>query len=626
MKTTRLLPLICLLLTATFSLHGKADSFDDAVNEFLDGFEYCKEAKTHLSGKRLSQAQAALAQYRQHLKQASALNPEILTTSKRGMDSNLKYCQRVSRDVEVEAGTPKMNEALASCDAAEQALKDKNPQLASEKLAEYRERKVQALKQAPSLKDIFTIKNQISRCERIEAKIAAFSTKHKALALSIETARIESAAYLSSCQKTRDMLKSEKVDDAVLRDANQGLASANSHKRNVSGEDLAQQEFKRNPQHPDKKQVADNLAQGDQCNAELVRLIADKQQELKLASQKFARYNGQLNAANLSCQQARKITPEATQSAYDTAKTDYNNALQLRNSVRDALSRDKNYANQSGRDDVAQIDRQMRDLNQCLDNTKTRLAATFAALSGSAAATGNQKPGTGPATASASVPAVTAAPVSVPTPVPSTPQVAPAAEKPAQAQAGSKNATPARLVTGTLQLNDLAPEFALFYVPDNTAPQAPEIIVERTGFNQSLYIVPHNAALNIKNRDNTAHRVSATNDASRINETLVRLQPRQSKTSKASWPEHSIITLRTDRGIFPNSYLAILPSANYQRLEFSGNTQVALKFSNDKRASTFYLVMPDMDLLTFTLNGGETKSLALTRAGVPVGSLLVTGE
>ena len=41
---------------------------------------------------------------------------------------------------------------------------------------------------------------------------------------------------------------------------------------------------------------------------------------------------------------------------------------------------------------------------------------------------------------------------------------------------------------------------------------------------------------------------------------------------------------------------------------------------------TAYLIMPDTDPLTFTLTKGETKSLAITRNGVPAGSLLVTGE
>lgn len=588
--------LACLLLAATFSTSSRADSFDDAVTQFLKGFDYCKDAKSHLSGGRLPQAQAALQQYQRLLTDATRINPDILTTSKRDMDGNLKYCQRVSRDVEVEVGMPAMNQALAACDAAQQALQDQKPDQAKQHLAEFRQRRDDALKQAPSLSEIFTVKNQISRCERIESKIASSSMQQQALALSLETVREESAAYAASCQKTLDMLKAERIDDPVLRDANQGLASAQSHKKNVGSERLAQQAFASNPQHPTKKTVDANLAKGDRCSAELSSLIAEKQQELRVVTQHFSRVNGQLNAANLSCQQAQKSAVSASsQSTYDTVRTDYENALRLRNTTRDALSRDERYVAYQGRDDVAQIEKQMQSLNSCLEKTKGDMAAAFARLT--------------PATPAA----VAAAPAPVAPPAPA-------------AAPGNTTSAPARQITGTLRINDLAPEFALFYTADNTLPQAPEIVVERAGFDQQLYIASSKSSLNFKNRDNTAHRISASNDAVGFSDTLVRLQPRQTKPASVNWPENTVVTLRSDRGTFANSYVANLPTANYQQLAFSGNREVKVKFANEKGATSAYLVMPDMDVLTFTLSKGETKSLAITRSGVPVGSLVVTGE
>lgn len=596
MKTIRTGSLACLLLAATFSATTRADSFDDAVTQFLKGFEYCKEAKSHLSGGRLPQAQAALQQYQTLLAEATRINRDILTTNQRDMDGNLKYCQRVSRDVEVEVGMPAMNQALAACDAAQQALQDQKPEQARQQLAEFRQRRDNALKLAPSLGEIFTVKNQISRCERIESKIASSSMQQQALQLSLETAREESAAYAASCQKTLDMLKSERIDDPVLRDANQGLASTQSHKKNVRDERLAQQAFANDPQHPMKKIVDANMANGDRCSTELTRIIAEKQQELRVIAQHFSRINGQLTAANMSCQQAQKSAASAsTQSTYDTVRTDYENALRLRNSTRDTLGRDERYGAYQGRDDVAQIEKQMQTLNRCLESTKTDMAMAFARL---------------PQTASTTMAAPAKAEPPAPTVVAETTPVS----------------TPARLITGTLRINDLAPEFALLYTVDNTLPQAPDIVVERAGFDQPLYIASSKSNLNFKNRDNTAHRISASNDAVRFSDTLVRLQPRQTKSASVNWPENTVVTLRSDRGTFANSYIANLPTANYQQLAFSGNREVKVKFANEKGATSAYLVMPDMDVLTFTLARGETKSLAITRAGVPVGSLVVTGE
>lgn len=601
------LPALALLLG--FSAQAHADSFDDAVNQFLKGFEYCKEAKSHLSGNRVPQAQAALRQYQQQLEAATRIDPEILTTTKRGMDGNLKFCQRVSRDVEVEAGMPTMNKALAACDAAQQALKDENPAKAQEDHTQFKQLRDQALQIAPSLADIFSVKSQINRCDRIENKIASFSQQQQALTLSLEAAQEASSAYASSCQKTLESLRKEQVDEPVLRDANQGIASAQSHKRNAREDRLANKAFQEDPQHPVKKTIDANIARGDRCMAELNTTLEQKKAELDGVKRQFARYNEQLASANNQCEQSRQSADgAATQTNYDNAKKGYERALQQRNSTRDALSKDGNYTAYEGREDVVRIEQQLQKLNSCLDTTKTQLGALFAKLPSAAPAIPAPAPTPAPQAA-----AVTAVPVA-----------APAATPAPKAESGALEAP--RQIKGTITMMGLAPELALFYVADNTQPQAPEIVVERTGFEQSLYVAADKGSISFKNKDNTAHRITASNDASGFSDNLTRLQPRQSKSAKVSWPAHSIVTLRSDRGTFPASYVANIPSANYLKLQFAGSSSLELDFSNNNGATTAYLIMPDTDTLTFTLNKGETKSLALTRGGVPVGSVVVTGE
>lgn len=603
-----LLPALALLLGISTQTH--ADSFDDAVNQFLKGFDYCKEAKTHLSGNRIPQAQASLRQYQKLLEEATRINPEILSTSKRGMDGNLKFCQRVSRDVEVEAGMPTMNKALAACDAAQQALKDENPAKAQEDHAQFKQLRDEALQIAPSLGEIFSVKSQINRCERIENKIASFSQQQQALALSLEAVQEASSAYLASCQKTLENLKKELVDEPVLRDANQGIASAQIHKRNAREDRLANKAFQEDPQHPVKKTIDANIARGDRCMAELNSTLEQKKSELEGVKRQFARYNEQLASANIQCEQSRKGAGDApTQANYDNAKKDYERALQQRNSTRDALSKDNRYTAYEGREDVARIEQQLQKLNSCLDTTKTQLSALFAKL---------------PTPAPAAAIAATAT-ARITTPAPTTAPVAgPAATSSPQTTSASLEAP--RQIKGTITMMGLAPELALFYVPDDSQPQEPEIVIERTGFEQALYIAPDKGRLSFKNKDNTAHRISASNEANGFSDNLARLQPRQSKSAKVNWPVHSMVTLRSDRGTFPASYVANIPSAHYLKLAFSGGSTVELDFSNASGATTAYLIMPDTDPLTFTLNKGETKSLALTRGGVPVGSLVVTGE
>lgn len=190
---------------------------------------------------------------------------------------------------------------------------------------------------------------------------------------------------------------------------------------------------------------------------------------------------------------------------------------------------------------------------------------------------------------------------------------------------GATGTASPRTISGTLYMQNPSSEFALFYMPDNTRPQPPEIVVERTGFSASLYVIGGDTLLSLKNRDNIAHRISISHGDG-PSETLVHLQPRQGKSARIHWPQNTLMTLRSNRSTFANSYIAHLPTANFLQLHFAGHNQVALTFDNRRDTTTAYLLMPDTDPLTFTLTQGETKSLAITRDGVPVGSLVVTGK
>src|SRR5690606_14420601 len=106
------------------------------------------------------------------------------------------------------------------------ALKDEKPDQARARLENFNSLKAEALALAPSLGDIYSIKNQIGRCERIARKIASFSQKQEALTLALEAVREDSASHLASCQKTLEALQRDKVDDPVLRDANRVLTTA----------------------------------------------------------------------------------------------------------------------------------------------------------------------------------------------------------------------------------------------------------------------------------------------------------------------------------------------------------------------------------------------------------------
>ena len=604
MSKIRPLGVVCTFVLSTFlgSVTCYADSFDDAVTQFLRGFEYCKEAKSHLSAHRLTDARKALQEYHQILKQATAINGDILNTSKRGMDGNLKYCDRVERDVEVETGMPTMNKALAACDAAQQSLKNGKPDDAQQHYGDFKSLRDEALKQAPSLNDIFTVKNQISRCERIETKITTYGQRQKARQLSVEAAQEESNNYLASCQRTLENLNREKVDDPVLRDARQGLGSALSHKKSVSDEVLAYEVFEQNPQHPAKLAIDKNLSAGDQCMTKLQGTILDKEKELTAIKQQFEHYNHQLTSANSLCQKARTGAGGPV-SGYDISKKDYEDAVKARDAIRNSLAKDSNYGTYQGWDSVTGIESGMKSLNSCLNEANTKLNGLYSRM----ISLKNAAQGKAVAPRTPIAVEINATPVTSSVSTPS-------------------GTAPASQFSGTLRVLNVPPEFALFYVPDGSLPKNPEITIDRSGFDATVYYASSGARIEFKNKDNISHRLTATNELIGFTDNLARLQPRQNKSATVSWPANAIVTLRSDRGTFPASYIANITSANYLQLNFKGKSELHFSFQNDSKSGTAYLLMPDADPLSFTLSKGETKSLAISRDGVPIGSLLVEGE
>ena len=114
---------IASLSAGVFLTPVHADTFDDAVNLYLKGFDHCSTAKQALGSNDLKAARSEFAKYESIKKQAEAIDGSIVGTSKRGMDSNLKYCTRVGTDIEVAVGMPTLEKALAACELALTSLK-----------------------------------------------------------------------------------------------------------------------------------------------------------------------------------------------------------------------------------------------------------------------------------------------------------------------------------------------------------------------------------------------------------------------------------------------------------------------------------------------------------------------
>ena len=150
-----------LIFLLGFLSNAYADSFDDAVNLYLTGFEQCKEASNLLSEEQVSAARTKLNQYLETLERAKAIDSTIILTSKRGMSGNVSFCQRVQQSLEVEEAMPTLNDAIGYCDQAQNSLKAGDLAMAQTHYNEFKKYTEHAFLIAPAMKDIFSIKKNI---------------------------------------------------------------------------------------------------------------------------------------------------------------------------------------------------------------------------------------------------------------------------------------------------------------------------------------------------------------------------------------------------------------------------------------------------------------------------------
>lgn len=579
-----------------------ADSFDDAVNHYLKGMDYCTEAKDALQDNQISKASQALNRYKAIEKQAANMDSSIMTSTARGMDSNLKYCQRVATDLEIAIGTPILDKAIAACDQAGESLKQGSLEQAQTDLDSFLQFKQEALDKAPSLTNQFSARNQISRCERLQKKINRASAKQESLSTAVAALVEDSTSYASDCRAYQQELKKPNLNTQSLQALSGEAKSANTRKQAFTKDSPALQALKSDASFEKEKQTYDaNLRQGDQCLQTVQTEIGRLQAELNAKAQELQRTQRQVASSHQQCQQVmQQKTDGINQALYDENKERYEAAVRTRNNARNTLSRNRQYADSK---DYRELNDQVGKLNQCLDDSRKHLTVLLGAIP-------------------------VAAPVAAPKPV--VPVAAPKAEPKAEPVAEVKKPTqaPATTISGSVTFNDTVPPFVLVYMDDGSSPErSVDITVEPFGFNSELYVLSSGAEIRFISRDFSSHRISASVEHLDLNEQLVNLQARQTRKAKDTWPDNVIATLRSSRGNVAPAYIANVSSKHYQMIPVElGQKQLNFELSNPDKAKTAYLLLPDYDPVKIEIGQGETQSLAVTRKHTPLGNVVVNGN
>lgn len=565
-----------------------ADSFDDAVNLYLKGFDHCLAAKEALGSNDTARARAEFSRYDVLLQQAAGIHGAILQSTQRGMDSNLKHCQRVGTDLQIAEGRPLLERAIAACDAADTQLKQGEVDAARTSHQQFVALRDQALAQAPALNEVFSLRSEIRRCERLERKIASSGQQQAVLTSALQSALDASETYQSSCQAALEEMNRTGADSAAVQNARKLQTSVQARRKEAATELAALKSAARNAPPTEQAAIEKRIADGDACLARLHTALADREQQLQVAQATVQDYLTRINRSNDSCTALRQ-RDSGTRAEYEEARNRFEAARKTRDDIKAGMARLNLPADNTAR----QLDGAVATLDRCLDQVRPQLGRWLALLSAPA------------------VP-VQAAPISVPVTV-------------AARTSAPTTSAPATALDGSLTIDDLLPPFAVVYwQEEGKLPETIDVTISATRFDSKLYFMRPGASVRIKSEDFAVHTIEASMDGRQS--VTERIRSRQRGTLKTAWPADSIAVLRSDQARIEPSYIVNTTASRYAVLEFAGDAKtVKIELPNPGKSTRGVVLMPDYDALRFEIAQGEEKTLPVTRGGVALGSVQLKG-
>lgn len=253
----------CLVVPLT----AKADKFDDAVNEYIKGYKACTEANT-LRAQNLQAAKRKFNTYLQQLNKAKSIDPSILSTTQRDMDSNLRYCERVEVNIKRAEATPILEKGFTYCDNAKAALKNGDASSAKTNMDEYKRYRDDAMIITESIMDVFALASKVRSCARVEEKLNVAMVEENAI---IEQLNVAIAGYQTvntQCQAAKAAITSPKFTLQKLDDVNKQMNAANKAKKDARKNAQAFETLKTQPNRPQSQELQKLIDSAAQCEGE----------------------------------------------------------------------------------------------------------------------------------------------------------------------------------------------------------------------------------------------------------------------------------------------------------------------------------------------------------------------
>ncbi|MEE2729273.1 MAG: hypothetical protein VYA55_00550 [Pseudomonadota bacterium] len=578
----------CAIISVTLSSTLQADSFDDAVNLYLKGFDHCVEARNAVGSNNVQKARSEFGRYLDFLDKAKAIDGSIIGSSRREMDSNLKFCDRVRHDMEIIIGTPMIEEAFAACEQTFSAIEQKNVDQANMYHQQFIELKDKAIEAAPSLKSVFSITSQIRRCERAEKKIGRLNSSQNVAAL-IKSVDEDITNFNAYCDNGLKETTGSPLSYAAITAANSTLKTARSLEQAAVKELNGLKAEVNDPAAI--SSLTGKLAGGQQCLGKLTAAVNKKESGMVAAEATLQTYASQLADAGNLCKTIGKIPPNNT-AAYQKAKTSYESARSSRTAVQRRLAKDPLYNSAEGPSNAG-IKQQLAALNRCLADAESELKAVIIAA-----------PRPAPV-AIASVPVKTSA-----------------------SQAEAKATPPATKAVINLDMEGLTPEWVLAYWEEATASiESVDIELLQSGFGKPLYIATPKTTLKFISGDFSTNQIFAEVEQLNYREKLAQLRYRQRGTAAVNWQPNSVATLKSNQERVAPSYVANVTSTQFSQLAFDENSQsLNINLANPGTGKTGYILMPGYDPVKFTIGQGEEAQYDVKTNDSVSGRMTIKGE
>ncbi|RLT93257.1 hypothetical protein [Ketobacter sp.] len=320
----------CLFLTPGIAV---ADKFDDAVNEYIKGYKECTEANT-LRTTNLAGAKRKFDVYLKQLDRAKSIDPSILNTTQRDMDSNLRYCERVEINIKRAEATPILEKGFTYCDTAKESLRTGDVPTAQSNMEEYKRYRDDAMIITDSIMEVFALASKVRACSRVEEKLAEAMKEENALVEKINAAILGYQSVISQCETAKTTISSPKFSLDQLDDVNaimnESAKAKKTARQNTEAFTLMQEQPNR-PQSQELQKLVDTAAQCEGQTSEYIRTATKNKRALE---KDITDGVATLKASQDACENARKLSNRFVADA-DVAKAEsaYKDSATLKSKV-----------------------------------------------------------------------------------------------------------------------------------------------------------------------------------------------------------------------------------------------------------------------------------------------------